>query len=107
MPHFVIVDRDQANKILSVHSDMGNACEDQMIRSEMNPTTEFEVINVHSDIIPRDMDCPLTRRNTKTIGNLTWLLRNLAIRNKNHPEFNSVFKKLRMEFAGRNRKSNV
>jgi len=36
--------------------------------------------------IPEDMDVPKSRR-VKTISNGRWLMRNLAIRNKQHPEF--------------------
>jgi hypothetical protein len=36
--------------------------------------------------IPRDMDVPQSRR-VKTISNGRWLMRNLGVRNRMHPEF--------------------
>lgn len=103
MSHFIVINRNKHNKIVAVHEDIGNACEEQMVLSERFPTDTFEVVDTRKPIVPASMDVPLTRRDTRTIGNLTWLLRNLAIRNKAHPQFDAVFKKLKAEFAGRTR----
>jgi len=35
--------------------------------------------------LPKDMDIPVHRRNTTVRANVEWLLRNLAIRNSDHP----------------------
>lgn len=40
--------------------------------------------------IPEDMDIPKQRRDTTNSANVRWLIRNLFIRNKNHPEFERV-----------------
>ncbi|SVA76881.1 uncharacterized protein METZ01_LOCUS129735 [marine metagenome] len=40
--------------------------------------------------IPEDMDVPASRRDTSELSNVRWLLRNLAIRNSEHPEFRTV-----------------
>ena len=42
----------------------------------------------------KDMNIPESRRNLFDDNNVRWLLRNLAIRNKNHPEFKNVISKL-------------
>ena len=44
--------------------------------------------------IPEDMDVPELRR-IKSEKNKLWLLRNLFVRNSNHPEFNEVLKKIK------------
>tara|TARA_R110002012_G_C11494254_1_gene596521 strand:- start:170 stop:361 length:192 start_codon:yes stop_codon:yes gene_type:complete len=41
-----------------------------------------------------DMDIPQTRRDLSKNENVRWLLRNLAIRNKNHPKFKIVMDEL-------------
>ncbi len=46
-------------------------------------------------MIPEDMDVPLSRRDTSNPSNVRWLLRNLFIRNSNHPEFELVQKVLK------------
>ena len=45
-------------------------------------------------LIPDDMDVPLTRKDTSKNENVRWLLRNLAIRNSNHPDFKTIIKTL-------------
>ena len=45
-------------------------------------------------LLPDDIDVPASRRDLSSEGNVRWLLRNLAIRNKNHPEFKNVISKL-------------
>jgi hypothetical protein len=44
--------------------------------------------------LPDDMDIPEMRREP-TIMYVRWLLRNLAVRNKNHPKFNEVMSVLK------------
>lgn len=46
------------------------------------------------DFIPTDMDIP-THRRSASPGNIRWLLRNLAIRNAAHPDFDAVITQLR------------
>ena len=41
-------------------------------------------------LLPNDMDIPESKRDLFDDNNVRWLLRNLAIRNKNHPEFKNV-----------------
>ena len=36
------------------------------------------------------MDVPESRRNLEDLSNIRWLLRNLGIRNSEHPEFRTV-----------------
>ena len=45
--------------------------------------------------IPEDMDIPAMRRDTSKPENLKWLIRNLAIRNSNHPDFKKVIEELK------------
>ena len=45
--------------------------------------------------IPKDMDIPAMRRDTTNPSNVRWLIRNLFVRNKHHPEFEKVMKKLK------------
>jgi len=40
--------------------------------------------------IPHDMDVPEIRRDLTDLSNVRWLLRNLEIRNNNHPEIKTV-----------------
>jgi len=44
--------------------------------------------------LPEDMDIPEHRRQLSN-ENLRWLLRNLAIRNSNHPKFEEVISNLK------------
>ena len=37
--------------------------------------------------LPKDMDIPVLRRDTSKAENIRWLLRNLGIRNSDHPQF--------------------
>ena len=48
-----------------------------------------------SRVIPLDMDVPNMRRDVSSRSNVAWLLRNLAVRNAEHTEFDAVFKKLK------------
>ena len=45
--------------------------------------------------IPLDMDVPAMRRDVSDRSNVQWLLRNLAVRNSEHPQFEAVQKKLK------------
>ena len=50
--------------------------------------------------IPLDMDVPSSRRNVDVCNeqhetNVRWLLRNLAVRNSEHPEFEKTITKLK------------
>ena len=45
-------------------------------------------------MIPSDMHVPELRKDISNPSNVRWLLRNLFIRNRNHPEFSSVMDKL-------------
>lgn len=45
--------------------------------------------------IPTDMDVPEIRRDTSKPENVKWLLRNLLVRNFNHPELNRVIAELK------------
>ena len=45
-------------------------------------------------LLPNDMDIPESKRDLFDDNNVRWLLRNLAIRNKNHPEFKNVINEL-------------
>jgi|TARA_R100001244_G_scaffold49349_1_gene43656 hypothetical protein len=44
--------------------------------------------------IPDDMDIPASRRDLSDEKNVRWLLRNLPIKNKNHPKFKNVINEL-------------
>ena len=44
--------------------------------------------------IPKDMDVPKLKRDTTNRSNVQWLIRNLFIRNKSHPEFERVMTEL-------------
>lgn len=45
--------------------------------------------------LPDDIDIPESRRNLSDDGNVRWLLRNLAIRNNNHPKFKFIINELK------------
>ena len=51
-------------------------------------------------IIPEDMEVPLFRRNTNEVGNVQWLVRNLAVKNQNHPSFDEVLRTLKLVLRG-------
>ena len=51
-------------------------------------------------IIPEDMEVPLFRRNTNEVGNVQWLVRNLAVKNQNHPNFDEVLHTLKLVLRG-------
>jgi len=44
--------------------------------------------------LPEDMDVPDMRRDTSCLANRLWLMRNLGVRNRQHPQFKDVMKKL-------------
>jgi len=44
--------------------------------------------------LPEDMDVPEIRRDTSKPENVRWLMRNLGVRNRQHPMFKSVMKVL-------------
>ena len=46
-------------------------------------------------VIPLDMDVPAMRRDVSNRSNVAWLLRNLAVRNSEHSQFNSVIETLK------------
>ena len=46
-------------------------------------------------VIPLDMDVPAMRRDVSNRSNVAWLLRNLAVRNSEHPQFESVIETLK------------
>ncbi|SVB54984.1 uncharacterized protein METZ01_LOCUS207838 [marine metagenome] len=51
--------------------------------------------------IPLDMDVPSSRRNVDVCSenfgnNVRWLLRNLGVRNSEHPQFSETVKKLKI-----------
>ena len=51
--------------------------------------------------IPLDMDVPSSRRNVDVCSenfgnNVRWLLRNLGVRNSEHPQFEATVKKLKI-----------
>ena len=55
--------------------------------------------------LPDDIDIPKSKRNLSDDGNVRWLLRNLAIRNNNHPKFKFIInelKKLHQSWLQRN-----
>ena len=37
--------------------------------------------------LPKDMDIPIRRRDVTELDNVRWLLRNLGVRNGDHPQF--------------------
>ena len=46
-------------------------------------------------MIPLDMNVPEVRRDISDPSNVRWLLRNLPVRNQNHPQFSKVMDKLK------------
>ena len=48
-------------------------------------------------LLPDDIDIPESRRDLSDDGNVRWLLRNLAVENKNHPKFKFMMNELRKE----------
>ncbi len=48
-------------------------------------------------MIPLDMNVPELRRDISDPSNVRWLLRNLPVRNQNHPQFSLVMNKLRKQ----------
>jgi hypothetical protein len=45
-------------------------------------------------IIPDSMDVPTMRKDTNNLDNVMWLVRNLSVRNSQHPEFERVFRQV-------------
>ena len=52
-------------------------------------------------LIPEDMDVPLSRRDTNHPENVRWLMRNLSIRNSEHPSFKEVIDVLKLLNRGK------
>tara|TARA_B100000214_G_scaffold374388_1_gene356977 strand:- start:1469 stop:1645 length:177 start_codon:yes stop_codon:yes gene_type:complete len=52
-------------------------------------------------LIPEDMDVPLSRRDTNNPENVRWLMRNLSIRNSEHPSFKEVIDVLKLLNRGK------
>jgi len=52
-------------------------------------------------LIPEDMDVPLSRRDTNKPENIRWLMRNLSIRNSEHPSFKEVIDVLKLLNRGK------
>ncbi len=48
----------------------------------------------------KDFDVPESRKDLENPSNIRWLLRNLAIRNKNNPRFEMVFNELKSLIKG-------
>ena len=46
-------------------------------------------------MIPLDMNVPEVRRDISDPSNVRWLLRNLPVRNQNHPQFTKVMDELK------------
>mgnify|MGYP003644249999 CR=1 FL=1 len=44
--------------------------------------------------IPDDMNVPLNRRDLSKPENVRWLVRNLAVKNREHPSFDKIIKEL-------------
>ena len=58
------------------------------------------MLNTREDALPQlpeDMDVPSIRRDTRDHGNIRWLLRNLGVRNSDHPEFKTIIEALKWE----------
>lgn len=47
-----------------------------------------------ANIIPDDMNVPISRKDTRKPENVRWLIHNLKIKNSGHPQFKSVMRKL-------------
>ena len=47
------------------------------------------------DAIPDYLDIPASRRDLSDQNNVRWLLRNLPVKNKNHPKFKNVINLLK------------
>ena len=52
-------------------------------------------------LIPEDMDVPLSRRDTSKPENVRWLVRNLSVKNSEHPSFDDVFRVLKLLLRGK------
>ena len=52
-------------------------------------------------LIPEDMDVPLSRRDTSKPENVRWLVRNLSVKNSEHPRFDDVFRVLKLLLRGK------
>ena len=48
--------------------------------------------------IPKDMDVPESRRDISQMSNVAWLLRNLGVRNQDHPDFDETISMLKTEW---------
>ena len=58
----------------------------------MNMQNDSELIAIlHS------MDIPNKRKNVDDASNISWLLRNIAIRNSSHPQFKEVIELLKQK----------
>jgi hypothetical protein len=58
----------------------------------MNMQNDSELI-----AILHTMDVPNKRKNISDASNISWLLRNLAIRNSSHPKFKEVIELLKQK----------
>ena len=52
-------------------------------------------------LIPEDMIVPLNRRDTSKPENVRWLVRNLSVKNSEHPSFDDVFRVLKLLLRGK------
>ena len=52
-------------------------------------------------LIPEDMKVPLNRRDKSKPENVRWLVRNLSVKNSEHPSFDDVFRVLKLLLRGK------
>jgi hypothetical protein len=50
---------------------------------------------LHAREILAEMDIPIFRKDLRKLSNLSWLARNVSIRNGNHPKLNELLSILR------------
>ena len=46
------------------------------------------------DKLPIDMDLPTSRTDLSKMDNLRWLVRNMGVRNSDHPQFHSELRRI-------------
>jgi len=61
-----------------------------------NLLTDLDKVGLLADLVPKDMDLPTGRLTEVNISNVSWLCRNIQVRNSGHPEIKQTLAKLNM-----------
>jgi hypothetical protein len=68
--------------------------------NKMDPETKQRKQSALKTLL-RQLDVPAMRMDVTNVGNLRWLMRNLAVRNNEHPMLDTIFTMIRELLRGK------